>query len=133
MCSTVRHVRVHAHDAPDCGGQVSRRLHNDRTARRMPDQHDLLQLELPYHRHHILREGGHGPLGPMLSRRSVPREIEPHHGIGGRKGVDLPIPTAAVATPTVDKHQRNGSVSLHVVMNGKTISRESNKALGMHG
>jgi hypothetical protein len=63
----------------------------------------------------------------------MPREIEAHHSVVGSKVLYLSVPITAVATPAMDEHQRNGSVSLHVVMNGKAISGDGNMALCIHG
>jgi hypothetical protein len=48
-------------------GKVTCRLDDPRAAHRMPDQHDLLQPSLRHHRHDILTEGGHRPLGTVPS------------------------------------------------------------------
>src|SRR5215471_3799467 len=83
---------VRAHHADDRPGQMTRRLDDPLTAYRMSDQHHLLQPQLLYHSHNILTESWHGPLGAVVSRRPMPREIEAHHGVAWRKVAYLPVP-----------------------------------------
>jgi hypothetical protein len=54
------------------------------------------------------------------------------HGILWRKVVHLPIPIAAIATPAMDENQGGRPISLHVVMNGNTVSGEGDIALRIH-
>jgi hypothetical protein len=87
----------------------------------MSHEHHLCQVQLLYDGDHILTKRRHAPGLSLLAGLAVPGQIERHHGVLLCKVVHLPVPTAAVTTPPVDKHERWRALAMDFIMNRDTV------------